>query len=108
MLDLSALELEQLGYHVLTAADGVEAVKQVESYPDSIDCVLLDLNMPRKDGQETLIELRRLRPDLRVVLMSGYTEEEVEARFAGQHIDGFLEKPYTAETLSEALTKVLG
>lgn len=108
MLEISALELRGLGYNVLTAADGVEAVNQVSSYPGNIDCVLLDLNMPRKDGKETLIELRRLRPGIRVVLMSGYTEEEVEARFAGQDIDGFLEKPYTSESLSEVLLKVLG
>ena len=108
MLEISALELRGLGYRVLTAADGVEAVNQVKSYPGDIDCVLLDLNMPRKDGKETLVELRRLRPGLRVVLMSGYTEEEVEARFAGQDIDGFLEKPYTSESLSEILLKILG
>lgn len=107
MLDIGALELQQMGYRVLTAADGLDAIEIVKTYSGDIDCVLLDLSMPRMDGREALLELRRIRPDLRVILMSGYAEQEIELRISGQNVDGFIEKPYTADTLSEVLRKTL-
>jgi PAS domain S-box-containing protein len=99
--------MERWGFHVLTAADGNEAIKLFQENPGRIACVLLDLTMPRKDGVETYRELRRARNDVRVILTSGYTEQEISRRFAGQDIAGFIEKPFEMTTLNAKLREVL-
>jgi two-component system cell cycle sensor histidine kinase/response regulator CckA len=63
--------------------------------------VILDLSMPGMSGQETLPEIRKVRPDISVVVSSGYNEAETLRLFSGQRISGFLQKPYTALRLAE-------
>ena len=58
-------------------------------HADEIDCVILDLTMPHLDGEETFRELRRIRPDLPVILASGYNQQDVTQRFAGKGLAGF-------------------
>ena len=70
---------------------------------DEIVVVLLDLTMPHLDGEETFRELRRLRPDVRVILSSGYNEQETTDRFAGKGLAGFLQKPYGLRPLGEKI-----
>ena len=99
--------LEAMGLRVLLARDGVEAVECVRSAPDSIDLVLMDLTMPRMDGREACQSMRRIRPDVRVILSSGYNEQESIKPFADKDLAGFLQKPYTLEDLRAALRKAL-
>ena len=75
---------------------------------DQIACVLLDLTMPQMDGEETYLELRRIRPDVPVILSSGYNQQEVSQRFAGKGLAGFLQKPYQSSTLRKELQRVMG
>ena len=98
----------QLGFDVLQARDGREALRKL-SGPDRerIRLVLLDWTMPRLDGGETLREIRTLAPRLPVVLMSGYSERELSERFAGQNVAGFLQKPFTLETLRQRMRGAL-
>ena len=94
---------ERLGYKVITAGDGFEAVEIFRSRKDEFCLVLLDLSMPGMNGWETLSALRALRPDIPVVLASGYDEAQV---MQGDHPDrpqAFLHKPYLTEDLREAL-----
>jgi CheY-like chemotaxis protein len=91
--------LEQAGFTVLRAADGFEALSLFGDRRDEIGCVLLDLTMPRKGGEETFRELKGMRPDVRVVISSGYSEQEVAERFAGEDVAGFVQKPYLYNTL---------
>jgi signal transduction histidine kinase/CheY-like chemotaxis protein len=91
--------LEQAGFTVLRAADGFEALSLFGDRRDEIGCVLLDLTMPRKGGEETFRELKEMRPGVRVVISSGYSEQEVAARFAGEDVAGFVQKPYLYSTL---------
>lgn len=107
LLDLGVLALEQLGYTVLKATDGLEALKIFESRAEHIDGVILDLSMPQMDGGQTLTELRRIKPDIRVILASGYAEQDLQSRFEGQAVNGFLQKPYEIQVLSEKLNKIL-
>ncbi|MBW7864064.1 MAG: response regulator [Candidatus Hydrogenedens sp.] len=79
----------------------------MKAAPDGIDCVLLDLCMPRMDGVEALLEMRRIKPGIRVLLASGYAEEEVRMRLAGQQVDALLQKPYQFSELVEALRKIM-
>jgi PAS domain S-box-containing protein len=100
--------LECLGFQVVAAADGQEALAAYRAHADAIVCVLLDLTMPRMSGEETFRELRRLRPDLRIILSSGYNEQDVIQQFAGKGLAGFVQKPYTLGALQEAMRRALG
>ena len=99
--------LRALKLNVLTAADGAEAVNIYQERGSGIACVLVDLTMPRMDGVETLHGLRALNPAVRILLSSGYTEQEMAERFAEPGPDGFVQKPYTLDILRDALRHVL-
>jgi PAS domain S-box-containing protein len=107
LVALGARMLEHLGFSVLTAADGLQAVEQYREKGNTIDLVLMDLTMPHMDGAEAFGELRRLNPDVRVVLASGYSNEDVAVRFAGKGFSGVLQKPYNLSSLREALAGLM-
>lgn len=98
--------LELSGFTVLLAADGAEAVALYRERP-GIDLVLLDLTMPAMDGEETFRELRRLDPGVRVILTSGYSEQDAADRFAGTGLAGFIQKPYRPQDLIEKVRVAL-
>ncbi len=104
LIALGARMLEALGFTVLTAPDGARAVELYRARGKEIDLVLMDLTMPHMDGAEAFGELRRLNPDVRVVLASGYSHEDIAARFAGKGLSGVLQKPYTLAKLRESLS----
>jgi nitrogen-specific signal transduction histidine kinase/CheY-like chemotaxis protein len=99
--------VQALGFRVLTAADGREAVAIAAGAPE-LRAVLLDLTMPHMDGRETIRELRRLRPDLPVVLCSGYDVLESAGRFTDLAFSAFLQKPFRLDDLAKALRHALG
>jgi CheY-like chemotaxis protein len=92
--------LEPYGYSVLLAQNGQEGVRVFQERSTDIGLVLLDVAMPGVDGVETLARLREIRPDVPVLVCSGFGDVEVEARFAGQEIAGFFAKPYTVKQLA--------
>jgi len=100
--------LQNLGYEVLEASDGVYAVECFRTHSQEISAVLLDLTMPRMDGREALREILKLRSDTKVVICSGYHEEEALQGTEAQTIAGFLPKPYRLRELQAILAKVLG
>jgi DNA-binding NarL/FixJ family response regulator len=67
--------------------------------------VLLDLTMPGMDTAEIVRELRRIRPDVRIILSSGFDATEISERFARQQLTGFLQKPYTAAALVSRISE---
>lgn len=99
--------LEVLGCKVLLAEDGTVAVERVREYEKPIDLVLLDLTMPILDGVQTLHELRRMRPDLPVILMSGFAEAHALAKFGEHRLSAFLQKPFTIDEVQRRVTSVL-
>jgi CheY-like chemotaxis protein len=99
--------LQRLGYEVLVAADGPEALDLYREHSNRIAVVILDLTMPRWSGEETLCELRQVNPQVRVMLSSGYTQGEIDKRLRGQEVAGFIQKPYTLEELEEHLRTAL-
>jgi len=105
---LGSRMLERSGFEVLTAADGREALEIYRVRRAEIALVLLDLTMPEMDGEETFRELRRIDPNVRVVMSSGYTESEITPRFAGKRLTGFLQKPYSMTALMDCLRVPLG
>jgi two-component system, cell cycle sensor histidine kinase and response regulator CckA len=107
MRNMAAAMLKCLGFSVLEAKDGVEAVEVFRQHQHEIRCVLCDLTMPRLDGWDTLPALRKLAPDFPVILTSGYDRAHV---MSGEHPEWpqvFLDKPYTLKGLSEAINQAL-
>ncbi len=100
--------LEHAGYRVLTAGDGDEALRVFRDHADEIACVLLDLTMPQKSGNEVMAELQALRADIPIVLTSGYDETDVVNRFGKQALAGFVQKPYRGRDLLAAIDAALG
>jgi two-component system, cell cycle sensor histidine kinase and response regulator CckA len=99
--------LEVAGFQVLLASDGREGVEVFRTQCDRIAAVLLDWTMPQLGGADTFQEMRRLRPDARVILCSGFSEQEVTNRLAGKGLDGFLQKPFRVSQLITTVQQVL-
>ena len=105
--DVAKGMLEREGFSVITAEDGREAVRIFPSVSEEIDAVLLDLSMPHMDGAEVLREMRRLCPEVKVILCSGYMEGTVRDLCDGPGRVSFLRKPFDSETLARTLREVL-
>ena len=101
------LLLETMGYKVVTACDGLEALAVFGARRNEIDVVLLDLTMPNMAGTEAFRELRALRADLPILMTSGHPEGESTREFEGQDAAGFIQKPYRASQLRTRLNEVL-
>jgi two-component system cell cycle sensor histidine kinase/response regulator CckA len=99
--------LEWHGYRVIEAGNGREALRIYEDNPEAIDLVLTDLVMPEMGGYELVEQLRIRNPALRVVFMSGYTDRAVANDGSMQPATGFVEKPFTVDTLMRQLREVL-
>jgi two-component system cell cycle sensor histidine kinase/response regulator CckA len=99
---LAGLALTSVGYQVLTAANGVEAVALFRSTPDRIDLVITDLRMPVMDGYQLVRLVRQTRPKAKVICMSGYAADGVPADVT------FLAKPFTPASLRACAEQALG
>lgn len=95
------------GYDVIAAESGAAAVEQFGLQGSMVDCVLLDLAMPGMDGLETFRALRELDGSVRVLLTSGYSEQEALTRFGDETLAGFIQKPYHASTLLDAVRRIM-
>ena len=100
---LARMMLMRLGFTVLEAGDGIEAVELFRRHPDEIRCVLCDLTMPRMDGWATLASLRQLSPGIPIILSSGYDKDQVMAGDHPEWPQAFLGKPYQLQELSDAI-----
>jgi signal transduction histidine kinase/CheY-like chemotaxis protein len=104
---VAARALRVSGKKVVEASDGHEALALARTPGRKFALVLLDLTMPRLDGEATYRALREIDPGVCVVLMSGYSEQETLSRFSGQEIAGFLAKPFTAAQVLEKVREAL-
>ncbi len=104
---LARAMLELMGFEVLEAADGREAIDVFRANLDDISVVVLDLTMPRMDGEECFHALHELNSDIPVILSSGYSEQEITERLADLSIRGFIQKPYGYETMRSAIRDAL-
>ncbi|MDG2411966.1 MAG: response regulator [Halioglobus sp.] len=95
--------LERNGFQVVEAKDGEDALVKFSLDCDSFDCVLLDLSMPKLSGGEVFHKLRELKEDIPVVVISGYSEQDILDRLDGAPIAGTLRKPVPAATLVDAI-----
>ncbi len=107
VIEVCSEMLETLGYKVKTAGDGIEALEILKKEDSHIDLVVLDMVMPRMDGQETFDNIRAIDPEMKVLLSSGYSKEEQIEQMMEKGCNGFILKPFDVETLSEKINQVL-
>jgi PAS domain S-box-containing protein len=105
---LAQTALWKYGYSVLVAEDAVSAIELLRQTRHRIAVVLLDLSMPGMTAQQAVQRIQNGWPEARIVLSSGYDEEEVLGRFAGTQLAGFLQKPYTPVQLAEKIKAAIG
>ena len=98
--------LQHLGFEVVSARDGFEALERFR--PDEFALVFMDLTMPRMDGKEAFRQMKLRDPEARVVLASGYSEQEAIEPMLGLRPAGFIQKPFSLKTLTAVLEKALG
>ena len=99
--------LKALGYDVITADDGEQAVEIVRSGTTHISCILMDLNMPKMNGEEAYREIHRLDKALPVIISSGYAEQEIAEQFMGKGAVGVIQKPYQMLALRHKIDETL-
>jgi CheY-like chemotaxis protein len=99
--------LERVGLNVLCAANGEAGIDLCRVYAAQIAVVLLDLTLPQMNGVDTFEALRRIKPNVPIVVMSGYNEQELSGHFADLQALSFLHKPFTPSELYDNLRQVL-
>ena len=105
--ELNQEVLRRSGMTVLTAADGYEGVELFRTHADSIRVVLLDRSMPALSGSDTFDAIRALGQDVKIILVSGYSEGRMTEELTSRGLSGFLEKPFTPEALLARVREVL-
>ncbi len=99
--------LEMKGYHVIEAGDGQEALRRADHYDAPIHLLVTDVVMPHLGGRELADRLTRLRPDLRLLYLSGYTDDAVVRHGVLEAEVAFLQKPFTPNDLALKVRQVL-
>ena len=99
--------IESLGYEILTAKNGKEAVEIYEKNIEKIDMVILDIIMPVMDGGETYDKLKEINPDIKVLLSSGYGINGQATEILDRGCNGFIQKPFNMRALSKKIRDIL-
>ncbi len=103
-LGITAAMAKKLGYTVITAPDGIDAVELFERNGKSIGLVLLDINMPKMNGLAAFQHIRNLSQKVKVVIVSGCLNNAKREQFSPLHPTAYIEKPVSFDTLSEVLS----
>ncbi len=98
--------LQHLGFQVVAARDGAEALERF--HPREFALVFMDLTMPRMDGKEAFLQMKAHDPEVKVILISGYSEREVIDPLRGLNPAGFIQKPFSLQALTGAVDRALG
>lgn len=105
--DVASDILRKLGYKVLVASDGLKAVDIFRERQNDIDCVMLDIVMPRLNGRETYREIEKIRPGTPVVFVTGYSLEGIQTSFIVEEGFDAIQKPYTLDVIGKKIREVL-
>jgi DNA-binding NtrC family response regulator len=107
VLDVGVQMLESLSYSIFRAKDGFEGLRAFEENRNRIDLVILDMVLPGLSGGEIYQRMKAIKPDVKVLLTSGYAATGPPGEILAQGCCGFIQKPFTLGTLSEKITEIL-
>lgn len=107
VLKIAVTMVKLCGLRVIMAGNGVEAVRKFREHTEEINVVLMDLTMPQMDGIAAMHELRLIKPDLKIILSSGFNEHELDERVNREAPTGFVRKPYSMKNLETELRRVI-
>jgi len=107
IIEVGAEILEALGYNVLTARNGPEAIEVFRANKDSVDIVVLDMIMPGMGGGDAYDQLREVDPDVKVLLSTGYSLRGEASEILKRGCNGFIQKPFNIKMLSQKLREIL-
>ena len=99
--------LQELGYSVLLAENGLDAVEIYRENPGAVDLVLMDMIMPKCSGHEAFYQIREIDPNIKILLSSGFVAQEAVDDLLANGAAGFLPKPHRIKTLAEELRRIL-
>ena len=99
--------LERLGFSVITARNGREAVEVYKNSPGGVDLVLLDMIMPGMEAGETYDQLKAINPAIKVILSSGYSLDQKASKIMDRGCNGFIQKPFNMKNLKEKIGEIL-
>ncbi len=105
-LEVGIKMLQKLGYKVLDAKDGQEAIEVFKSNRSEVDLVILDMKMPHNGGL-AFAQLKKINADVKVIVVSGYTEAQRIRKMLEQGCFGFIQKPFNISALSQKIIKAL-
>jgi len=107
VIDVGKELLEELGYEVLLARSGREAIEIYEENKEKMDLVILDMIMPDMSGGDTYDRLKEINPDIKVLLSSGYSIDGQATEILNRGCEGFIQKPFDIKQLSQKLREIL-
>ena len=107
IIDVGTELLMQMGYKVLVAKSGKASIKLYEANKDKIDMVILDMIMPEMDGGETYDKMRKINPDIKVLLSSGYSIDGQATEILERGCSGFIQKPFNIRRLSQKIREIM-
>ena len=107
VISVGRLMLEKLGFSVLTAKNGKEALDIYQKNQDKIDLIILDMIMPDMGAADTYDELLTINPAIKVLLSSGYGANQQTGELLDRGCSGFIQKPFNLQILSDRITDIL-
>jgi CheY-like chemotaxis protein len=107
ILEVGSQLLEAMGYRVVTAKDGKEAIDVYRARKDDIDLLILDMIMPEMNGGDVYDKIKKINPNIKVLLASGYSVEGQAGKILARGCDGFIQKPFHMGQLSQSIRQVL-
>jgi CheY-like chemotaxis protein len=107
VLEVGERFLKVMGYHVLTAREGKEAIEVYKKHRETIDLVLLDIIMPNMKGGEVFDRLKKINPNIKVLLSSGYSIDGEASQILERGCSGFIQKPFDMNQLSKSIGALL-
>jgi CheY-like chemotaxis protein len=106
VLEVGSLMLQKLGYNVLAASNGHKAIKILKE--NEVAFVILDMLMPGMNGYEIYHQLKKIQPEVKILLASGYPGDQAKKRLESIGFNGYLQKPFTLKQLSEKIDEIRG
>ncbi len=107
IIDVAQRMLDKLGYKVFTARDGKEAIEVFRKHKEEIDAIVLDMIMPKMSGGEAFDRIKEIKPEIKVLLSSGYSINGQASEILSRGCNGFIQKPFNLQNLSKSLRTIL-